>query len=139
MPPILITSGTMIPRQLGPMMRAPRSAASSTIWATSARGIRSVTITTSSTPSSSAAHTAPAPLRRAPGGLGGRRRAVGARHPVALQDLEALLLPGTRDAEDGDLLRRVIAELQARLDHPAGDDVDPRVGHDRHHHRDLVD
>ena len=31
MPPILITSGTMIPRQLGPMMRAPCSAASSTI------------------------------------------------------------------------------------------------------------
>ena len=47
MPPILITSGTMIPRQFGPMMRAPRGAASSTIWATSPRGMRSVTITTS--------------------------------------------------------------------------------------------
>src|SRR5829696_9256117 len=47
MPPIFTTSGTMIPRQLGPMMRAPRSAASSTICATSRRGMRSVTTTMS--------------------------------------------------------------------------------------------
>ncbi len=31
MPPILITSGTITPRQLGPMMRAPFSLARSTI------------------------------------------------------------------------------------------------------------
>ncbi len=58
MPPILITSGTMIPRQLGPMMREPRMEASSTIWATSPRGMRSVTITISSMPFSIASKTA---------------------------------------------------------------------------------
>ena len=58
MPPILITSGTMIPRQFGPMMRAPRAEASSTICATSPRGMRSVTITTSSMPFSIASNTA---------------------------------------------------------------------------------
>ena len=58
MPPILITSGTMIPRQFGPMMRAPRSSASSTISATSARGMRSVTMTTSRIPFSIASNTA---------------------------------------------------------------------------------
>ncbi len=58
MPPILITSGTITPRQLGPMMRAPFASASSTIWATSRRGIRSVTITISSMPCSSASNTA---------------------------------------------------------------------------------
>ena len=40
------------------MMRAPRSSASSTISATSARGIRSVTITTSRMPFSIASNTA---------------------------------------------------------------------------------
>ena len=58
MPPILQTSGTITPRQLGPMIRAPRIPASSTICATSRRGIRSVTITISSTPASSASNTA---------------------------------------------------------------------------------
>ena len=58
MPPILTTSGTMIPRQFGPMMRAPRRAASSTIWATSRRGMRSVTTTTSLTLFSIASKTA---------------------------------------------------------------------------------
>ena len=58
MPPILITSGTMMPRQLGPMMRAPRRVASSTISATSRRGMRSVTITISCTPFSIASNTA---------------------------------------------------------------------------------
>ena len=33
----------------------------------------------------------------------------------------------------------VVAELDARLDHAAGDDVHPGVRDDRHHHRDLVD
>src|SRR4029078_3347218 len=37
MPPILQTSGTIRPRQLGPMMRAPRMSASSSISATSPR------------------------------------------------------------------------------------------------------
>ena len=40
------------------MMRAPCSSASSTIWATSPRGIRSVTITTVLMPFSSASNTA---------------------------------------------------------------------------------
>ena len=34
-PPIFASSGEMMPRQFGPMMRAPRSLASSTICATS--------------------------------------------------------------------------------------------------------
>ena len=59
--------------------------------------------------------------------------------PYLLEDLEALVLPGARDAEDRDLLGRVVAELDARLDHAAGDDVDAGVGDDRHHHGDLVD
>ncbi len=40
------------------MIRAPRIPASSTIWATSRRGIRSVTITISSMPASIASNTA---------------------------------------------------------------------------------
>src|SRR4051812_39740341 len=59
--------------------------------------------------------------------------------PVALEDLEALVLPGAGDAEDRDRLAGVLAELEAGLDHAAGDDVDPGVGDDRHHHRDLLD
>ena len=47
-----------MPRQFGPMMRAPRSFASSTIWATSRRGMRSVTITMISIPFSIASNTA---------------------------------------------------------------------------------
>src|SRR3712207_5449424 len=57
---------------------------------------------------------------------------------VLAEDPEALLLPGPRDPEDRDGLRRVLAELEAGLDHAAGDDVDPGVGDDRHHHRDLL-
>ncbi len=57
-PPILASSGERMPRQLGPMMRAPRRRASSTICATSPRGIRSVTTTTSFTPASMASKTA---------------------------------------------------------------------------------
>src|SRR3954451_3754562 len=77
-------------------------------------------------------------LHRELRGLVHRGGAVGVAHAIALEDLEALLLPSTRDAEDRDLLRRVHAELEAGLDDAAGDDVDARVGHDRHHHRDLV-
>src|SRR5437867_1736550 len=146
MPPILTTSGTMMPRQFGPMMRAPRSSASSTIWATSRRGIRSVTITISLISFSSASNTASFvnagravrlarvgrrggrrrapfdPLDGAAGGLVQRHRAVRVLDAVALEDLEALLLPRTGDAEDRDLLRRVEPQLQAGFDHAARDD-----------------
>src|SRR5215207_6356626 len=81
----------------------------------------------------------PALLDRPPRGLVQRHAAIRVRHPVALEDLEALLLPRARDPEDRDLLRRVEAELHARLDNAARDDVHARVGDDRHHHRDLVD
>src|SRR5919202_1711594 len=167
-PPILITSGTMIPRQFGPMMRAPWRSANSTICATSRRGIRSVTMTTSLTPLSIASSTASfvkaggtvttepsigppwcstacatvsntgTPWTSRPSRLVQRDRPVRVGDPVGLEDLEALPLPRPGDAEDGDLLGRVVAELDAGLDHAAGDDVDPRVGDDRHHHRDLV-
>ena len=68
-----------------------------------------------------------------------RHRAVGVVDAVALEDLEALVLPRPGDAEDRDLLGRVVAELEARLDHAAGDDVHAGVGDDRHHHGDLLD
>src|SRR5918996_3264549 len=57
-PPILATPGAITPRQLGPMIRAPRTLASSTISATSRRGIRSVTTTISPIPFSIASNTA---------------------------------------------------------------------------------
>ena len=76
---------------------------------------------------------------RPAGGLPHRHRAVAVLDPVFVEDLEALLLPGARDAEDRDRLAGVLAELEAGLDHAAGDDVDAGVGDDRHHHRDLLD
>ena len=79
------------------------------------------------------------PRTRAPRRLVEGDAAIRVGHAVALEDLEALLLPGAGDAEDGDLLGRVVAQLDARLDHAARDDVDARVGDDRHHHRDLLD
>ena len=79
------------------------------------------------------------PFNRAACGLVHRHGAVAVLHAVLLEDLEALLLPGARDAEDGDLLGRVVAQLEAGLDHAAGDDVHAGVGDDRHHHGDLVD
>src|SRR6185312_3255013 len=66
-------------------------------------------------------------------------RAVAVLDPVALEDLEALVLPRPWDAEDRDRLAGVLAELQAGLDDAAGDDVDAGVGDDRHHHGDLLD
>src|SRR3954463_8403460 len=75
----------------------------------------------------------------AAGGLPERDRAVAVLDPVVLEDLEALLLPGARDAEDRDRLAGVLAELEAGLDRAAGDEGDPGVGDDRHHHRDLLD
>ena len=57
-PPTLASSGDRTPRQLGPIRRAPRISASSTICATSKRGMFSVTMTISLTPASSASKTA---------------------------------------------------------------------------------
>src|SRR2546423_990930 len=74
-----------------------------------------------------------------PSGLVQGDRPVGVGDAIMLEDLEALLLPGSGDAEDGDLLGRVVAELQTGLDDSAGHDVHTRVGDDRHHHGDLVD
>src|SRR5581483_6948736 len=62
-------------------------------------------------------------LDRPPRCLPHRDRAVAVLDPVALEDLEALLLPGARDAEDRDRLGRVLAELEAGLDHAPRDDV----------------
>ena len=62
-PPILASPGEMIPRQFGPMMRAPRRFASSTICATCRRGMFSVTITISLMPFSIASKTASAVKR----------------------------------------------------------------------------
>src|SRR5262245_3214421 len=58
---------------------------------------------------------------------------------VLLEDLEAVVLPRARDAEDRDRVRRVPARLDAALDDAARDDVDPGVRDDVHHHRDLLD
>src|SRR6476661_5713986 len=68
-----------------------------------------------------------------------RDGAVAVLDPVLVEDLEALVLPGARDAEDRDGLAGVLAELEAGLDHAARDDVDAGVRDDRHHHRDLLD
>src|SRR5919108_1545748 len=78
-------------------------------------------------------------LHRATGRLPHRDAPIAVLHPVALEDLEPLLLPGAGDAEDGDRLGGVPAELETGLDHSAGDDVDARVGDDRHHHGNLLD
>src|SRR6201746_975507 len=71
------------------------------------------------------------------GGLPERDGAVAGLDPVALEDLEALVLPGTGDAEDRDRLARVLLELEAGLDDAAGDDVNAGVGDDQHHHPHL--
>src|SRR5436190_22797278 len=62
------------------------------------------------------------------GRLPHRGRAVLELDAVLAEDLRALLLPGARNAEDGDRLGRVLAELEAGLDHAARDDVDAGVG-----------
>src|SRR5205823_2987330 len=72
------------------------------------------------------------------GGLVHRDASVVVLDAVLLEDLEALVLPRAGDPEYRDLLGRVVAQLEARLDHAAGHDVDPGIGDDRHHHRDLV-
>src|ERR1700759_1646546 len=83
MPPILATPGTITPRQFGPMIRAPFASASSTIIATSRRGIRSVTITTVLIPACSASNTA----SRVPAGGTGTTGAGGDDPAVVLDDL----------------------------------------------------
>src|SRR5438270_477557 len=95
-PPILASSGDRMPRQFGPMMRAPRC-------------------------------------------LEHRHRAVAVLDAILAEDLEAVVLPGAGDAEDRDRVGRVASRLDAALDDAAGHDVDPRVRHDVHHHRDLLD
>ena len=54
------------------------------------------------------------PLDGAARGLVERHRAVGVVDAVALEDLEALLLPGAGDAEDRDLLGRVDSRARGR-------------------------
>ena len=58
MPPIFDLPGVIIPRQFGPISRAPLRLASSTICATSCRGTRSVTMTSSLIPFSIASKAA---------------------------------------------------------------------------------
>src|SRR5690242_6808609 len=72
-------------------------------------------------------------LDRAAGGLVQRDAAIGVVDAVELEDLEALLLPGAGNAEDCDLLGRILAQLEAGFDDPPGDDVHARVRDDRHH------
>src|SRR3984957_18007410 len=67
-------------------------------------------------------------LDRSARGLVERDGTVGIVDAVLLEDLEALLLPGARDPEDRDLLGGVHVQLQAGLDHAAGDDVHARIG-----------
>src|SRR3954451_17805238 len=74
-------------------------------------------------PGAVAAAASPDLLHGALGRLVHRHAAVEVLDAVLLEDLEALLLPGARDAEDGDLLGRVVPQLEAGLDHAAGDDV----------------
>ena len=133
MPPIFATPGTTSPRQLGPMMRAPRASAASTIWATSPRGMRSVTITISPIPASIG-------LEHGVLGERGRNRDDRAvRHPsaVVLDDLldgvedrhavhVAALAPGRHAADD---LRAVVEALAREVDGLApGDALDDEGG-----------
>src|SRR5262245_61144566 len=67
-------------------------------------------------------------------GLVHRHGAVAVLHAVLLEDLEPVVLPRARDAEDGDGVARLPPRLDAALDDAAGDDVDARVGDDVHHH-----
>src|SRR5437867_8139682 len=76
---------------------------------------------------------------RAAGGLVHRHGAVAVLDAVLAEDLEAVVLPRARDAEDGDRLGRVPPRLDAALDDAAGDDVDARIGDDVHHDGDLLD
>ena len=80
------------------------------------------------------------PLRDGRRRLGHRHRAVGVLDAVLLEDLEAFFFPRAGDAEDGDLLGRVVARLSIdALDDAARDDVDARVADDVHDHADLLD
>ena len=114
------------------MMRAPRRFASSTIWATSKRGIRSVTITISLTPASIASKTASfvnaggtvttEPSGTWPSSLAELLDGVEHGHAVHLAALAA-----RRDAAD-DL--RAVVEALARQVHglAAGDALDDEGG-----------
>src|ERR1044072_5105881 len=75
----------------------------------------------------------------ATGRLPHRDRAVAVLDPVAIEDLEDLVLPGAGDAEDRDRLARVLAQLEAGLDRAAGDAVDAGGGGGRHDHGDALE
>src|SRR5215467_8027763 len=75
---------------------------------------------------------------RAARGLVHRHRAIAVLDAVLAEDLEAVVLPRPRDAEDGDRVGGVAPRLDAALDHPARHDVDPGVGDDVHHDGDLL-
>ena len=129
MPPIFATPGTTSPRQLGPMMRAPRASAASTIWATSPRGMRSVTITIRPMPASIASSTAS--LVNAGGTVttepSGHAPAVVLDHLLdRVEDRHAVdvaALAAGRDAADD--LRAVVEALAREVDRlAAGDALD---------------
>src|SRR3989304_5512681 len=71
---------------------------------------------------------------RAAGALVQGAAAVAVLDAPALQDLEPLVLPGARDAEDRDGLARLAAGLEAALHHAARPDVDARGRDHGHHH-----
>src|SRR5207253_5357780 len=77
----------------------------------------------------------PRPPRR----LEHRHAAVAVLDAVLAEDLEAVVLPRSGDAEDRDGVRGIAPRLDAALDHAAGHDVDARVGDDVHHDGDLPD
>src|SRR3989454_12430439 len=76
---------------------------------------------------------------RPPGGLEHGDRPVAVLDAVLAENLEALVLPGARDAEDRDRLGGGASGLDAAPDHTPRDDVDPRVRDHVHHHADLHD
>src|SRR5213078_832437 len=72
-------------------------------------------------------------------GLEHRHAAIAVLDTVLAEDIEAVVLPRARDAEDRDGVGRIAPRLDTALDHAAGHDVDARVRHDVHHHGDLLD
>src|SRR5439155_1855399 len=66
-------------------------------------------------------------------------RAVAVLDAVLAEDLEGVGLPGAGDAEDADLLRRVMAGLDYALDDAAGDDIRAGVRDDVHDDGDPID
>src|SRR3990170_2365129 len=77
-------------------------------------------------------------LHRPTGRLRHRYRAVAELDAVFAEDLEPLLLPGAGDAEDGDLLRRVVTRLDDALNDPSRHDIHAGVADHVHDDGDLV-